>query len=480
MKLFKLLKGIKSRVLGRVNIEIKSLHFKDYEVEKGGLYFCINGTKEDGSSYAYSAVKNGAVVVVLEKELSGFAGVVQIIVKDVRKTMSLMARNFYGEPDRDLKLIGVTGTNGKTTTTHMISDLLKNLGYSSAVIGTNGVFFNDKIIETGMTTPDPIELYRILKTLSGQGVQYVCMEVSAHALQLKKIEGLIFEVVIFSNLTEDHLDFFDNMNSYFEAKKKLFSKKFAKTALINIDDEYGKILNEGIKLEKKTYSIYNNSDYPAKDLGVENFEQLFEFQGKVLKSKFLGEFNIYNLLSAIACVDMLNLKIRNIQKMIDDINFVSGRFNSIVIKEKLFIVDYAHTPDGLENVLRLCKSILKNGKLFCLFGCGGDRETQKRPKMAEISSKYANFTIITTDNPRFESRLSIAHDIESGMKNDNYKIILDRSEAIEFADKISNEGDIILIAGKGAENYIDEQGEKKYYRDFDELEKIRKKIWLTI
>ena len=211
-------------------------------------------------------------------------------------------------------------------------------------------------------------------------------------------------------------------------------------------------------------------------MGVENFEQVFEFQGKVLKSKFLGRFNIYNLLSAIACVDMLNLKMRNIQEVIDSIKFISGRFNTIVIKEKLFIVDYAHTPDGLENVLKLCKSILKNGKLFCLFGCGGNREMQKRPKMAEISSKYANFTIITTDNPRFEDRSKIAKDIESGMKNDNYKILLNRSEAIEFADKISNEGDIILIAGKGAENFIDEQGEKMYYSDFDELEKIRKQI----
>ncbi len=474
MKLYKLLKGIKCRVLGLLNIDVKSLHIKDVNVKNGGMYFCIKGTNVDGLAYVQSAISLGACVIVAERELSGFYGVTQVLVKDVRKTMSLIAKNFYGNPAENLKLIGVTGTNGKTTTTYMISRMLDNLGYSSAIIGTNGVVYNGKIIETGMTTPDPIELYKILRLLADDGVQYVCMEVSAHSIYLKKIEGLFFEIVIFSNLTEDHLDFFVTMENYYDAKRKLFSKKYASKALINIDDSYGELLYSGINLTKQAYSIHNDTEYFAKDLGVKNFVQEIEFNGRVLKSKFLGRFNIYNLLSALSCLDMLNIKVKDIQKLINNLAFIPGRFNSVVIKEKLFIIDYAHTPDGLKNVLSLCRQIAMGAKLISLFGCGGNRETQKRAKMGEISTKIADFTIITSDNPRFEDRLKIAKDIESGVAGENYKIILDRTDAICFTDKISKKGDVILIAGKGSENYIDELGEKKYYSDFDELEKIRK------
>ena len=473
MKLFKLLKGVKCRVLGSMLVDVDGLACNDKDVKKSYVYFCISGTKTNGCSFIDSSLRAGAVVIVSEKELPVSSGVVQVIVKDVRETMSLMAKNFYNNPAKNLKLIGVTGTNGKTTTTYMVADILNNLGFVAAIIGTNGVVFKGKVIETGMTTPDPIELYKNLRILTDLGVEYVCMEVSAHAIYFKKIVGLIFEIVIFSNLTEDHLDFFGSMENYFESKKKLFAKKYCKKALINIDDDYGLRIFESINLNKKSYSICNVADYVALNLGIEDFVQKLKLCKKVVFSKFLGEFNIYNFLAAFACVNELGVVVDDVQLMLDKLNYVPGRFNSLVIKQKLFIIDYAHTPDGLENVLKLCNDLKIGGRLICVFGCGGNRETQKRSKMGEISSKYADFTIITSDNPRFEDRMKIAMDIKCGLLNDNYSIILNRSEAIRFADEMSDKDDIILIAGKGCENYIDECGEKKPYSDFEELEKLR-------
>ena len=473
MKLFKLLKGIKCRVFGSMLIEIKGLYHNDKEVCDGGMFFCLNGTNSRGLNYASSAVESGAVVVVSEREIQGLHNVTQVLVKNVRKAMSLISKNFYENPAKNLKLIGVTGTNGKTSTTYMISSMLESLGFSSAIIGTNGVVYKGKRIETGMTTPDPIELQKILYNLAKDGVMYVCMEVSAHSIFYNKIEGLMFDAVIFSNLTEDHLDFFGSMEEYFQAKRKLFSKKYAKTAIINVDDEYGRRLVESINMSTKTYSIYSKSDYRSINLGVKSFRQQIKLVGQKIDSGLLGEFNIYNLTSAVACLSVLEIEIQNLQKLISEIKEIPGRFNTRVIKQKLFIIDYAHTPDGLENVLKLCKTLVSDKKIICVFGCGGNREAQKRSKMGEISSKYADFTIITTDNPRFEEKHKIAKDIEAGIKNRDYKIVLDRAEAIKFANIISNEGDVILIAGKGSENYIDEKGEKKYYSDYDEIEKLR-------
>lgn len=474
VKLFNLLKGVKCRVLGSLLVDIGGLYHNDKDVKENGLFFCLNGLKNNGIKFVNSAINNGAVVIVSECEIKGLLGVTQILVKNARKAMSLIAKNFYGNPSKELKLIGVTGTNGKTSTTHMINDMLKQLGYTSAIIGTNGVIYNGKVLNTNMTTPDPIELQKIFRLLVNAGVKYVCMEVSAHSIYLDKIEGLKFELVIFSNLTEDHLDYFKTMDNYFEAKRKLFSKKYAKTALVNIDDEYGEKMVACINMPVKTYSIYSESNYKASGLCFENFKQTFEFCGQRLESQFLGEFNVYNLLSAIACLDILNMSLMDIQKTILNMKLIPGRFNQIVINKKLFIIDYAHTPDGLLNVLMLSKKIAKSNKLVCVFGCGGDRETQKRSKMGEISTKIADFTIITSDNPRFEDKLKIIKDVESGVVNRDYKVVIDRKDAIKYSDKISNVGDVVLIAGKGCEDYIDEMGVKIKYSDYEEVEKLRK------
>lgn len=472
MKLFKLLKNINCRIFGLASIEIEGLYHNDKDVRENGLFFCINGKNFSGENFVINAIKNGAVAIVTESEITNIHGVTQILVKNVRKAMSLIACNFYGNPAEKLKIIAVTGTNGKTTTTHMIAGLMQNLGRNCAIIGTNGAIYNNKKIETEMTTPDPIVLQKILYKMERLGVEYVCMETSAHAIYLNKLDGIKFELVIFTNLTEDHLDYFLTMENYFQAKRKIFSKYFTKRALINIDDEYGKRIYDSINVPKYTYSINSSSNFKSDNLKLENFQQTFLFNGKFLKTNFLGEFNVYNLTSALASLEILGFKVKDSQSIINKLNPVEGRFNTIVIKNKLFIIDYAHTPDGLENVLKLSKRIAGYENLICVFGCGGNRETQKRSKMGEISSKYANSTIITSDNPRFEDRLKIAKDIEKGMTNSNYLTILDRSEAIKFAFKNSKENDVILIAGKGAENYIDEMGEKKPYSDFDEVRKL--------
>lgn len=474
MKLFQLLKNIKCRVFGSMDIEISGLYHCDKDVKKDGLFFCLDGKETSGEKFAENAIRNGAVAIVAKRELKNTHGVTQILVSNVRKIMSLIASNFYDNPARKLKIIGVTGTNGKTTTTHMICDMINYLGKKCAVIGTNGVMFCGKKIDTGMTTPDPIELHKIFSKLVHENVEYVCMEASAHAIFLNKLDGFIFEIVIFTNLTEDHLDYFETMENYYNAKKKLFSLAHSKLALINIDDSYGDRLFKSINMPKFAYSINKQSDYHAQNLGIKNFMQVFSINGEKVKTNFLGQFNIYNLTSAFMCVEKLGLKVKDSQSIINSINQVAGRFNTFVINKKLFIVDFAHTPDGLENVLKLCKGIAKDGKVISLFGCGGNRETQKRSKMGEISSKYADFTIISSDNPRFENREKIAKDIECGMLNSNYIIILDRKEAIKYSDKISKQGDVILIAGKGAENYIDELGVKTEYSDFEEIKKLEK------
>ena len=266
MRLVNLLKNIKCKVFGNNLINITGLYHNDKDVKKGGLFFCLKGSKFSGIDYVKSAKKNGAVAIVCDSVIDNCEDVVLILVEDVRKSMSLIAKNFYGEPDKNLKLIGVTGTNGKTSTTYMIAGMLNKLGYSTAIVGTNGVIFKDKIIKTEMTTPDPIILYKILKQISNEKIEYVCMEISAHSIYLKKIEGLLFEVVIFTNLTEDHLDYFKDMNLYFCAKKEVFSKNYTKRALINTDDYYGKILFDSINIDKKAYSIINkNVDYYAEN-----------------------------------------------------------------------------------------------------------------------------------------------------------------------------------------------------------------------
>ena len=475
MKLFKLLKDYKCRVLGNINIEILGLYHRDTEVKENGMFFCLRGTKVDGTAYIKSAINNGAVAIVTEQEIPNLRGIVQVIVKNTREAMSRIACAFFGNPASKLKMIGVTGTNGKTTISTMIANGFEYAGKKTALIGTNGVYFAGKKYDLGMTTPDPIELQYLLSKMLKARCEYVCMEVSAHALDLLKIEGFVFDYVIFTNLTEDHLDYFKTMEKYFEAKKKLFTSKHAKYALINLDDGYGREILDCINIPHIAYSIVDKSSYFAtqirSDDGVQKFYFNDEFEFKI---NMAGRFNVSNALAAIATLKYFGIELETIKQAFLKMKPVAGRFNFIMVKGIKVIIDYAHTPDGLENLLTACREFAEGKKLIAVFGCGGDRETQKRAKMGEISSKIADFVVISSDNPRFESREKIAKEIESGMINSNYIVELDRSKAIRLAIKKAEAQDVVVIAGKGAENYLEENGVKIPYSDFEEIEKIRR------
>jgi len=475
MKLYYLLKNINCRVVGNTILDIKGLYHKDTEVKEGGMFFSLRGTRVDGSSYVLSAVKNGAVAVVTEQEIQNLSGVTQIIVRDARETMSLIACKFFGNPANKLKIIGVTGTNGKTTVTSIISHIINFSGKKCALIGTNGVVINGVKYDTGMTTPDPIELQQYFAQMVKLKQEYVCMEVSAHAIEFHKIDGFTFEAVVFTNLTEDHLDYFKNMKRYFETKCKLFSKKYTNFAVINLDDSYGIEIAKRININYKAYSIINKADYFANNIQLVGAGQKFTVNRNFEVSlNFAGNFNVSNALSAIAVLEYIGLDEKTILDGFASMKPVEGRFNTCLVNEKLVIVDYAHTPDGLKNILLTAKDIAGKNRLISVFGCGGNRDVLKRPLMGEISTSIADFTIITSDNPRFEKREDIAKDILKGIKSNNYTIELDRTKAIKKAVEIAKKGDVIVIAGKGSEPYIDENGVKMPYSDMAEIEKLRR------
>ena len=475
MKLFKLIKNYRCRVVGNLNVEISGLYHRDTEVKNGGLFFCLRGTRVDGVDYLNSAIRNGAVAIVTEQEIPNLYKVSQVIVKNARDAMSNFSAEFFGNPASKLKIIGVTGTNGKTTTTTMIANVLEFTGKKVALIGTNGVFICGKKYNSEMTTPDPIELHNYFLKMVKARCEYVCMEVSAHALDLLKLEGFKFDVVVFTNLSEDHLDYFKTMERYFAAKEKLFTNKHTKFAILNFDDEYAKVLAARINVPFKTYSINDKASYFAtKVKQIENKQEFYFNNSYLIKINMAGRFNVSNALAAISVLIHFEIDILDIKKAFEKMPVVDGRFNLFLINGVKVIIDYAHTPDGLENLLKAANELKEDKKMIVIFGCGGNRETQKRSKMGEISSKYADFVIISSDNPRFESREKIARDIEKGVVGSNYLIEIDRSLAIKKGFEMARFGDVFVIAGKGSENYIDENGIKMPYSDYEEIEKFRR------
>jgi len=477
MKLCSLIKNINCRIFGSTAVEIKGLYHKDTEVKDQGLFFCLRGTKVDGNNFVHSAIKNGAVAIVTEQEIHSIRNITQIIVKNARLAMSLIACRFFGNPAEKLKLIGVTGTNGKTTITNMLASILEYSGKKTAIIGTNGVFINGVRYETNMTTPDPIEFQKYLAFMIKKHIEFVCVEVSAHAIDLNKIEGIKFESVIFTNLTEDHLDYYKTMENYFLAKAKLFSKKYAKFASLNIDDKYSEKIINSINIPFVTYSKVSDADYIAKKIKIDNGKQKIIINNSYeIDLPMLGDFNISNALAAISSLSLFNISQNDIVNGLNNLRQVEGRFNSYIINGITIIIDYAHTPDGLKNILIAAKEIAKGNKIICIFGCGGNRDSQKRSLMGKIADDLSDFIFITNDNPRFEKPSKIAEDIVVGIKSNSFEIELDRSKAIKKAVLLAKKNDVVVIAGKGAENYIEENGIKIPYSDYDEVEKIRRNL----
>ena len=444
-------------------VEIDELSIDSRVKTNNGLYFCLTG-KLDGHDYAYQAVQNGAVALVCEKKLD--LPIPQIIVDDSRAAMSKAAANFYGNPQNLLTMVGITGTNGKTTTSFIVESILKRYGKKVAVIGTNGVFYNDKHISSQLTTPDPIQLFEILQRLVNSGAQYVVMEVSAHAAALNKVKEITFDVAAFTNLTQDHLDFFGDMDSYFQAKKKWLLS--GKNIVINADDRYGLELIKSAK-NTITYGYNNPSDVFGINLRMSEhgLSYVLNLMDDIAQVKFSlpGRFNMYNTMCAAAICYLLKVPCSYIKDGIKRVKKIDGRFNIINTTEFSVIIDFAHTDDGLKNVLNAIREFAL-GKIITVFGCGGNRDSSKRAKMGMVASELSDYVVITSDNPRFEDPMDIMKEIQKGVSCE-HTLIVERKDAIGHAVRKAKKNDIVLIAGKGAEKYQEIDGIKIPYCDED-------------
>ncbi|MDE6373473.1 MAG: UDP-N-acetylmuramoyl-L-alanyl-D-glutamate--2,6-diaminopimelate ligase, partial [Clostridia bacterium] len=444
-------------------------------VVAGDVFICYAGMNFDSHDFIDKAVINGAVAIVCEREIA--ANVPSAVVSDGRAAMAVLSRTFYGYADRKLKLIAVTGTNGKTTTTYMLKSIFDKNNSKTGVIGTLGIAYGDIFITPELTTPDPLFLYGVFADMVKHGVEYVFMEVSAHALYFDKIHGLHFEVGIFTNCTQDHLDFFKDMQSYAECKCKLFERGRCGRAVVNSDDPLGEqlmgalpdCLSYGLENPADTFAIDVTERLDGSSFVINLSDEIYE-----INLKLPALHNVYNALAAASCAHLLGVKTDVIAEGLAALDRVAGRLERVACYNggEVF-VDFAHTPDGLEKSLSSLKKLCK-GNLYCLFGCGGNRDTVKRPIMGEVAARYADFVIITSDNPRYEDPYEIISQIEAGVKSaeKKYVAVTDREIAIEYALNLIGQDDVLLVAGKGGENYQEIMGIKHSFNDNTVIKKL--------
>lgn len=442
--------------------EIVSIENDNRKVKKGSLFICIKGFTVDGHQFANKAYEAGAAAIVAEKPLD--LPIPVIVVKDTKKASSILADAFYQHPTKSLQLIGITGTNGKTTTSHLVEAILKEAKQKTGIIGTMYTKINDEIQETKNTTPEPVTLQKIFHQMVETGVETAVMEVSSHALVEGRVHGCDYDVAVFTNLSQDHLDFHGTMEEYKRAKGLLFtrlgntfSQEKPKYAILNSDDPISHEYEKQTAALVLTYGIDNEADIRAKNIKIDaqgtNFQLQTPFGEFPVSIKMIGKFNVYNALASIAAGIAIRIPINVIIKAIQKVEGVSGRFEAVQHGQNFaVIVDYSHTPDSLENALKTVKEFAEKD-IFVVVGCGGDRDKTKRPIMAKIACEHATKAIFTSDNPRSEDPLQILKDMEEGVRDKKYTSIEDRKEAIFYAVKQAKEGDVILIAGKGHETY---------------------------
>ncbi len=458
MKLLDLLKGVNYELLeGTLDKEVNSIQYDSRKVNKSDLFVCLTGFEVDGHNYANKAVEAGAKVIVCEKniEIKG-EDITVLVVKEGRKALATMSSNYYGHPTKNLKLIGVTGTNGKTTTVYMLKSMLEKAGKKVGLVGTIANYIGDIKLKSERTTPESLELQKLFKDMVEANCEYCVMEVSSHSLYLDRVYGCEFEVGIFTNLTRDHLDFHKSFDNYYNAKFKLFER--SKACVINVDDDYGyRVLKDIEKLGNKvvkTYSIRNNSDFKASDLMLKEGDIHFKINGEDFNSILPGEYNVYNALGTVGAMSILDINKEFIKEGLLDI-IVPGRCERVGYKYNIpyeVIIDFAHTPDGLKNILETLKGFAKN-RLIAVYGCGGDRDKVKRAELGRIGTEIADLAVITSDNPREEDPMAIIKEIVAGITKSNYIAIENRVEAIKLALGMAEEGDVVVLAGKGHENY---------------------------
>ena len=463
-----------------LEIEISGLQTDSRRCRGGELFICLTGGVQDSHTFAEQSIKNGAAALLTERRLPVTAP--QIVVENSRVAMSILAANFYGNPSKKLKIIGITGTNGKTTVSYMLASILQSAGKSAGVIGTLGITYANKKIDPELTTPDPIFLHEIFADMLALGVEYVVMEVSAHAIHYQKLAGVAFTACIFTNFSQDHLDFFKDTERYKRAKMELFKPQNCPFAVVNADDSVGleiSRLRKGDFQEKTaTYGLEN----PADAFAILTHESLYgsEFLMNIADElcrtvlSMSGLHNVYNALAAATCAKYLGVDVAAIRDGLKSLNGVTGRLEYVdTFHGADIFVDFAHTPDGLEKSLAALKKHCK-GRLICLFGCGGNRDKTKRAPMGETVAKNADFSVLTSDNPRYEDPLDILSEIERGYRRFSikYVVVPDREKAMDYALDLVKRGDVLLVAGKGGEEYQEIMGIKYQFNDNAIIKKL--------
>lgn len=480
MKLSELLKGISpiSITGGDTEVEIAGINIDSRKIEQGHLFVAIKGTTTDGHNYIAKAIELGASAVLCENVPENASGAVFVKVKSTEDCVGQVATTFYGNPTSKLKLVGVTGTNGKTTIATLLYNMFRKMGHKCGLLSTVCNYIEDEAIPTDHTTPDPIELNRLLGRMADEGCEYAFMECSSHAIHQKRIGGLTFAGGIFTNLTRDHMDYHKTFENYRDAKKAFFdSLPKGSFAITNADDKNGMVMVQNTKATVKTYSTQRMADFKARIIEC-HFEGMYlDIDGREVGVQFIGKFNVSNLLAVYAAATMLGKAPEDILLVMSTLKSVSGRLEPINSPEGwTAIVDYAHTPDALENVLKAIHEVLNGkGSIITVCGAGGNRDKGKRPLMAQEAARQSDRVIITSDNPRFEEPQDIINDMLAGLDQQQMKktiSIVDRREAIRTACMMAQKGDVILIAGKGHEDYQDVKGVKHHFDDKEEVRKV--------
>jgi len=468
---------------GSLDTAVTSVCLDSRKAQAGSAFVAVRGHQTDGHLFIAKAVELGASVVLLEEYPAEIVeGVTYILVDDSSFALGVFAANFYGNPSKDLKLVGVTGTNGKTTVATLLFNLFTKLGYHVGLLSTVQNQIGDRIVPATHTTPDPISLNALLREMLDDGCDYCFMEVSSHAVVQQRIAGLRFAGGIFTNITHDHLDFHGTFANYIKAKKKFFDDldRYA-FALTNIDDKNGVVMLQNTFAHRKTYGLHQMADFKAKILESHLDGMLLQIDSQELWVKLVGHFNAYNLLAVYGAAILLEQETMKVLTALSEISGAEGRFETVRSNNGIVaIVDYAHTPDAVENVLETILDLRKQGQqVLTVLGCGGDRDKTKRPEMAEVAARMSDKVILTSDNPRSEDPVQIIRDMEAGLpaeKKKNVFSITDRREAIRAAVHLAQPGDVILVAGKGHEKYQEINGVKNHFDDREELENIFNEI----
>jgi len=466
-------------VSGSTGVVVNTICFDSRKVEKGNVFVAVKGTLTDGHKYIDKAIALGANSIVCEN-LPGdlMNDITYVEVRDTNQALAIMASNFYDNPSKNLKLVGVTGTNGKTTVSSLLYQLFKKAGYKVGLLSTIKIMVDNKEFPTTHTTPDAMTINEYLYLMNEAGVEFCFMEVSSHGIDQKRTEGLVFEGAIFTNLSHDHLDYHKTFADYRDTKKKLFDNLPKRAfALTNIDDKNGLVMLQNTAAKKYTYALKNYADYRAQILENQFNGQLLKIDDNELWTRLIGHFNAYNILAIYAAADLLGLEKLEILRLLSELENVDGRFQYFISKERITaIVDYAHTPDALKNVLETINALRTgNENVITVVGCGGDRDRSKRPVMGHIATAMSNKVIFTSDNPRSEPPQLIIEEMESGVEPQNIKKVLsieNRNQAIRTACQLAVPNDIILLAGKGHETYQESNGKRVDFDDFKIVKEV--------